>query len=110
MKDQKYIKRIIIYGNKISEYLKNVETFTDFNSNNEKVDAVLFNLEQIGETTRKLSLEFKKIHHEIAWYKITGLRNIISHDYEGVNIEIVYDIAINNIPKLVIDLQVLVKK
>lgn len=59
MKDNKYLERIVIYSNKISRYLEGVNSFNDFESNEEKVDAILLNLEQIGETAKKLSENFK---------------------------------------------------
>lgn len=100
MKDEKYIKRIINYGNKITRYLKTVETIDDFTSDEEKVDAVLLNLEQIGETARKLSEAYKKLYSNIEWNKIIGLRNLISHEYEGVDTTIIYNVATTSIPKL----------
>ena len=55
MKDDLYIQRLIKYCNKINEYMKSVQSFNDFISNSEKVDAVILNLEQIGETAKKLT-------------------------------------------------------
>lgn len=60
MKDKKYLERIINYSNKIIRYLEEITSIEEFESNEEKVDAVLLNLEQIGETAKKLSEEFKK--------------------------------------------------
>ena len=55
MKDKSYILRIINYANKITRYMKNVENYESFNLNDEKINAVILNLEQIGETAKKLS-------------------------------------------------------
>ncbi len=65
MKDEKYVKRIINYCNKIIRYLKTVETIDEFTSNEEKVDAVLLNLEQVGETAKKLSESYKMLYPKI---------------------------------------------
>ncbi len=100
MKDKKYLERIVNYCNKILRYMKDVTNFDDFESNEEKVDAVLLNIQQIGETAKKLSEQFKLSVLNIEWNKIIGLRNLISHEYEGVNLTIIYNIAINNIPEL----------
>ncbi|MDY0100621.1 MAG: HepT-like ribonuclease domain-containing protein [Bacilli bacterium] len=100
MKDEKYIKRVINYCHKIIRYLKSVDTIDDFITNEEKVDAVLLNLEQIGETAKKLSKLYKVFYPDIEWNKIIGLRNLISHDYEGVDTTLIYNVATNNIPKL----------
>lgn len=109
MKDEKYVKRIILYGTKINTYLEKVSNPNDFLSNEEKVDAVLFNLEQIGETAKKLTEEYKS-STTIEWGKIIGLRNIISHEYEGVDLTIIYNISTNDIPKLLNELKKQTKK
>ena len=50
-------------------------------------DAVLRRLEIIGEAAKKISDDFKKDHSEIPWKNICGMRDIIAHDYFGVNLE-----------------------
>ena len=110
MKDKKYLERIVNYSNRIARYLEIVNDFDDFESNEEKVDAVLLNLEQIGETAKKLSKELKNNIPNIEWNKIIGLRNLISHEYEGVNLIIIYNIANKNIPELLNILEKHLKK
>ena len=100
MKDKKYLERIINYSNKIIRYLEEITSIEEFESNEEKVDAVLLNLEQIGETAKKLSEEFKDSVSKIEWNKIIGLRNLISHEYEGVDLTIIYNVATINIPEI----------
>ena len=93
MKDSLYTVRIAKYASKIIKYMDEVKTFSDFANNDEKIDAVILNLEQIGETAKKLSDDTKQTFSSIQWPKIIGLRNVISHDYEGVKLNIIYDIA-----------------
>jgi len=100
MRDKEYIQRMIKYCEKIMLYMKEVKSFEDFSPDPEKVDAVILNLEQIGETAKKLSNETTSIYHNINWLSIIGLRNMISHEYEGIKLEIIYDIATNKIPYL----------
>jgi uncharacterized protein with HEPN domain len=106
MKDSPYIDRIIKYANKIKKYMKEAQTFSEFKDDEEKIDAVIFNLEQIGETAKKLSNESKQHYASVDWPKIIGLRNMISHPYEGINLNIIFDIATTNIPKLLSLLEV----
>lgn len=62
--------------------------------NDEKtVDAVVRNLEIIGEASRQLPDDFKVGHGEIPWRAITGLRNRIVHDYMGVDLPLVWHIV-----------------
>ncbi len=101
MKDEKYIERIIGYANKIIRYLEEVKSVESFTVNEEKVDAVLLNLEQIGETAKKLSMHYKSLYPHIEWNKIIGLRNLISHEYEGVDVTLIYYVSITNIPQII---------
>jgi uncharacterized protein with HEPN domain len=100
MKDREYIERLITYCEKIMLYIKEAYAFENFVNNSEKVDAVILNLEQIGETAKKLTDDIKGKYTEINWLSIIGLRNMISHEYEGIKLEIIYEIATNNIPFL----------
>lgn len=56
-------------------------------------DAVLRNLQVMAESTQRLSEEFKTRHSEIEWHKISGLRNILVHDYLGIDAETVWGIV-----------------
>ncbi len=84
---------------KINKSMSTVKAFHEFEANEEKVDAVILNLEQIGETAKKLSEETKSLY-AVEWKRIIGMRNMISHNYEGVNINIIYLIATKNIVEL----------
>lgn len=100
MKDRIYLERIKTYGVKITTYMRGVQNVQAFLRDEQKVDAVMLNLEQIGETAKKLTLETKQHVPSIHWPSIIGLRNMISHQYEGVKLHIVYEIATINIPEL----------
>jgi uncharacterized protein with HEPN domain len=100
MKDNQYIERLIKYCDKINDYMRPVKSFNEFISIPEKVDAVILNLEQIGETAKKLSKEIKEKYSEINWPSIIGLRNMISHEYEGIRLEIIHEIATRHIDAL----------
>jgi len=67
-------------------------------------DAVIRNLEIIGEAAKKLTEEFKEKHSKIAWYEIGRLRDKLIHHYSGINIDVVWSIIQNDIPKLKNDL------
>jgi uncharacterized protein with HEPN domain len=62
--------------------------------------AFAFDLLQLGELAGIVDNEFKKEHSEIAWIDIKGVRNRMAHDYEGVNLNIFWDIIFNDIPSL----------
>ena len=60
----------------------------------------VFNLGQIGELTTKLGEAFKKENTQVAWAQIYGLRNRIAHDYEGVNLRLIWEIISDDMPEL----------
>ncbi len=106
MKDLKYLERVIKYIQKINRFMSNVDTYETFILNEEKIDAVILNLEQIGESVKKLSDNYKETHADIDWINIAGLRNLISHEYEGVDLVLIYNIAtikINELLKKITD-------
>lgn len=75
-------------------------TLEKFSTNEMVIDAVLFNLEQIGEIARSVSLQVTDKYSDIPWFEFVGLRNIISHNYQGVQLDIIYQIASIDIPRL----------
>ncbi len=64
------------------------------------VDAVVRNLEIIGEAVKQLPDNFKAAHPEVPWAQIAGLRNRIVHDYAGVDLEIIWQIMQASLPDL----------
>lgn len=61
------------------------------------VEACIFNLSQIGELVIKLDKEFISEYPELPWFKMKGLRNRIVHDYEGVNLNLIWQIIDSDI-------------
>ena len=61
-------------------------------------DAVLRNLQTLAESTQRLSSVLKAKHPEVDWAAIAGFRNVLVHDYLGVNITRVWEIVERDIP------------
>ena len=76
-----------------------------FESDEQAFDAVLKNLEVIGEAAKRLPVEVKDSHTEIAWRDIAGLRDIIVHEYFGLDLDIVWDVVDNRVPTLLVQLR-----
>ncbi len=74
--------------------------FEDFLANSEKRFATIKQIEIIGEACNHITNELKQQHFEIEWTQINGFRNISVHEYFGVNLHIVWDIAKNDLPVL----------
>jgi len=83
----------------IEEYLENV-TYDKFKSSKMIIDAVVRELEIVGEASNNLSDEFREKHSEILWRKMKNMRNFLIHEYFGVNTKIVWDTCKEDLPKL----------
>ena len=75
-------------------------TYKDFIHDDLHFDAVLRNLEVIGEAVKNVSEETRQKYPNVKWRKIAGFRDIVAHEYFGVNDETVLDIVKNEIPAL----------
>ena len=62
--------------------------------------ACIRNLEVIGEAVKKIPEETRITHPEIPWKRITGLRDILSHEYFGIDTQIVWDVITNKLDNL----------
>jgi uncharacterized protein with HEPN domain len=73
-----------------------------FEGDEQAFDAVLKNLEIIGEAAKRLPVSFKDGHPEIQWREIAGLRDIIVHEYFGLDLDIVWDVVSSRVPDLLV--------
>ena len=80
----------------IREYVNNMG-YEAFEADRKTQDAVIRNLEIIGEAARTIPDEVKDKAAELEWYKIIALRNILIHEYFGVNLKIVWDVIQNKL-------------
>ncbi len=83
---------------RIEEYTREME-LEDLRDDQKTMDAVIRNLEIIGEAARNLDSDIRKDHPAIPWRKIIGLRNIISHAYFGIDWENIWKIIREDIPE-----------
>ena len=100
----------------IIESIRQIEKYTEafsyekFSKNIQRQDAVIRRLEIVGQATKNLSPEFRKNNSEIPWKLITGTRDIISHEYFGVDFIMIWNIIKTDIPKLKIQILNLLEK
>jgi len=83
----------------IREYVKDMD-YKAFEADRKTQHAVIRNLEVIGEAARSLPDEIKENTAELEWYKIIALRNMLIHEYFGVNLKIVWDVVQNKLNAL----------
>lgn len=106
-KDNYCLETIIEAIDRINEYTSGYKSADEFNDDYRNFDATMMNFVVIGEMVEKLSEEFKLNHDNIDWVKIKGFRNIVAHDYFGIDAEEVWQIIKNKIPALKTDIQCL---
>jgi uncharacterized protein with HEPN domain len=94
-----YLNDIMEAIHRIERYTNTI-SFNDFADDELIQDAVVRNLEIIGEAVKNIPIETRNKKPEIEWQKIAGLRDILIHAYFGIDVEIVWDIVITKIPEL----------
>ena len=85
-------RRISVYTDKLS--------YDKFMKNRKTQDAVVRNLEIIGEAIKNLSIALKRKHRDVPWKEMAGLRDRLIHQYFGVNLDTVWKIIRQELPDL----------
>jgi len=99
-KDPKtYLGHIVESCEIIEEYLRDI-SINDFFKNRQLQDSVIRRLEIIGEAAKYISEDFKKLHQEIPWRKMTGLRDVLIHEYFGIDNNLVWGTIKDNLPRV----------
>ncbi len=75
-------------------------SFDEFRADQKTVDAVIRNLEVIGEATRHLSTDHEGLPADVPWADIAGMRSILVHEYFGVDLSIVWQTVTQDLPSL----------
>jgi len=87
--DQVYLEHILEAITKIENFVSGISKF-DFDGNALIQDAVIRNIEIIGEATKKISKQFTQSHPEIPWQDMSGMRDKLIHDYLDVDLDVVW--------------------
>ena len=84
---------------KINEFSKGL-SLKEFKTNELVQDAIIRNIEIIGEASKKISKETKQTYYKIPWKEIAGMRDKLIHDYFGVDVTVVWKTIHQDIPLL----------
>ena len=109
------MKDAAVFLQHIRDAISRIETYTAggrraFLSDTMVQDAVIRNLEVIGEAVRNLPLDLRQQHPTIPWRSITALRNVLIHEYFGVDIDIVWRVVERRLPTLKHHVDLMLKK
>jgi len=94
-----YIDDIIEAIRRIMEFTKSMD-FETFKEDIKTQDAVVRNLEIIGEASGRLPEEVRQAAQEIEWRKVVGIRNVLAHGYFGISLPIIWDVVQNKLDDL----------
>ena len=86
------LEQILMFALRIQDSMKN-ETIEKFLENEDKQDAVMYRLGQIGETASKISDEEQEKYPDLFWRQMIGLRHRLFHEYEEIDFTKIYEIA-----------------
>jgi uncharacterized protein with HEPN domain len=97
--DLAYIEHILDCIRKINEFSSGL-TLKEFKTNEMAQDAIIRNIEIIGEASKRISVDTKQTYYKIPWKEIAGMRDKLIHDYLGVDVSVVWKTIKEDIPAL----------
>ena len=98
MKDDRvYLLHVLDAANRVSEYTREGRDY--FFADRKTQDAVIRNLEVIGEATKGLSDPLRAAYPQVPWKQIAGMRDTLIHRYFGVNLDLVWEVVEKHLPE-----------
>ncbi|SHI48823.1 HepT-like ribonuclease domain-containing protein [Desulfosporosinus lacus] len=99
------MKDVKVFLQSIFESIEKIENYTfsgkdEFMKSTLIQDAVIRNLEVIGEATKNIPQDIKEQNSQIPWRQMAGLRDVLIHDYMGISLKIVWNVVQNELPQL----------
>lgn len=103
------INDIVECISKIQKYIQGLG-FDEFEEDDKTIDSVLRNLEIIGEASNHVPRAIKTKHSNVPWVEMNAMRNIVIHEYHGVNLKIIWLTVTEDLPPLVLQLKEILEK
>jgi len=106
--DLQFIQDILESSHAAIDFVEGYD-FDGFSQDRKTKSAVIRELEIIGEASSRISTDKKNAYQEVPWRLLKDFRNVLSHEYFGVNEEIVWDIVKNKLPCLKTQIEEIIK-
>ena len=94
-----YLADILQAIDDVAEFTDGMD-FAEFSGDKKTVNAVIRSLEVLGEATKHIPAAFRKRHPEIPWSKMAGMRDVLIHDYMGVDHMTVWKVVKERLPEI----------
>ena len=104
-----YISDILISIQDVEEFTTGI-TFEDFSKDKKTIKAVIRSLEVLGEASKKIPDEIRNRYPRIPWKRMAGMRDKLIHEYFGVDLEIVWNVAKKELPPVKSSIEELVRE
>ena len=104
-----FLKHILDSISSIENYMKE-KSEQDFIEALETQDAVMRRLAVIGEAAKNIPMSLREKHGNIDWKAIIGLKNVLVHEYFGVDISVIWHIIKDDLPKLKLEIEKMLRE
>lgn len=98
-RDKASVLDIFLAGQRVLTFAQGLSR-ADLETDIMRHSAILYQIEVMGEATKRLSSQFRDQHPEIPWRDIAGMRDVTIHRYDEINFEVVWQVIQNNVPAL----------
>lgn len=98
-RDQESLIDILNAVKRVLRYSAGV-TRSDLEGDDEKLSAILYQITIIGEAAKRLSSDLRQQHSNLPWREMAGMRDVIVHDYDQLDFDVVWDVIQNKLPEL----------
>lgn len=99
LRDEAALLDIVRAGQLILEFAQGLD-YSQLEADLRSQSAVLYQITVMGEATKRLSREFREQHPEVPWSDIAGIRDIVAHQYDRIDLDIIFQVIQRNVPEL----------
>lgn len=98
-RDEASVLDIFRAGQRVLEFARGLSR-SDLETDVMRLSAILYQIGIVGEATKRLSFEFREQHSQIPWSQVAGMRDIIFHQYDRLDLDVVWTVIQRSIPEL----------